>query len=64
MTIFYGMAVFTGVAAYALSATLLAVGFFLVGIGLVFLLHEDHTRLPQGWLFLPVAALGLAGMIL
>ncbi|MEM6694297.1 MAG: hypothetical protein AAF626_06505 [Pseudomonadota bacterium] len=63
MAILFCAAIITGVAAYAMSATLLALGFFAVGVGLVIILGEAHTRLPQGWLFLPVAALGLAGLL-
>ncbi len=61
---FFGLAMFTGIAAYATSATVLAFGFFVVGVGLVVALGENHARLPQGWLFLPVAGLGLAGLML
>ncbi len=60
---FFAAAVVTGVAAYATAATVLALGFFVVGIGIVIALGEAHARLPQGWLFLPVAALGLAGLV-
>ncbi|WP_424973147.1 hypothetical protein [Dinoroseobacter sp. S76] len=59
---FFGLAVITGTAVYAISGTILASGFFLVGVGLVVALGETHARLPQGWLFLPVAGLGLAGL--
>ncbi len=58
------LAVLSGIAAYATSATLLAAGFFCVGVGLVVALGESHARLPQGWLFLPVAGLGLAGHLI
>jgi len=61
MAIFFCMAPVTGTIAFATSATLLAGGFFVVGVGLVISLGESHARLPQGWLFLPVAALGLLG---
>jgi len=64
MAVFYGLAAISGVTAYATSATALAAGFFLVGVGLIFLLNDSHARLPQGWLFLPVAALGLVGHVL
>ncbi|MEM7076554.1 MAG: hypothetical protein AAF484_15795 [Pseudomonadota bacterium] len=60
----FGIATVTGIAAYAMAATLLAAGFFGVGVGLVVALGEAHARLPQGWLFLPVAGLGLAGLLL
>ncbi|PTX55457.1 hypothetical protein C8N43_0094 [Litoreibacter ponti] len=62
MAAFFGIASMTGLAAYAVAATALALGFCVVGIGLVAVLGEAHTRLPQGWLFLPVAGLGLAGL--
>ncbi|MEL6201689.1 MAG: hypothetical protein AAFR39_04950 [Pseudomonadota bacterium] len=61
MAIFFGIAALSGTVAFATAATLLAAGFFFVGVGLVVSLGESHGRLPQGWLFLPVAALGFAG---
>ena len=61
MAAFFGMAAFGGTMTYATAATVLAAGFFFVGVGLVASLGESHARLPQGWLFLPVAALGLVG---
>jgi hypothetical protein len=64
MAVFFFLAAATGLTAYATSATVLAMGFFVVGVGLVFSLGEAHARLPQGWLFLPVAGLGLAGLLL
>lgn len=64
MAALFLFAAFTGVAAYATSATLLASGFSVVGVGLAFALGENHARLPQGWLFLPVAGLGAAGHVL
>lgn len=63
MATFYFLAAFTGVTAYAIAATLLSSGFVVVGVGLVISLGEDHGKLPQGWLFLPVAALGLLGLL-
>lgn len=60
---FFCIAVFTGITAYAISATALAIGFFLTGVGLVVALGESHSKLPQGWLFLPVALLGIAGLL-
>ncbi|WP_425039461.1 hypothetical protein [Primorskyibacter sp. S187A] len=61
MAIFFGWAALSGPIAMATAGTLLALGFFCVGVGLVAALRESHARLPQGWLFLPVAALGLWG---
>jgi hypothetical protein len=63
MAAFFLLAATTGLTAYATSATVLAMGFFVVGVGLVFSLGEAHARLPQGWLCLPVAGLGLAGLL-
>lgn len=63
MAAFFLLAATTGLTAYATSATVLALGFLVVGVGLVFSLGEAHARLPQGWLFLPVAGLGLAGLL-
>jgi hypothetical protein len=63
MAVFFLVAAITGIAAYATAATVLALGFFVVGVGLVVALGESHARLPQGWLFLPVAGLGMAGLV-
>ncbi|WP_299375481.1 hypothetical protein [uncultured Tateyamaria sp.] len=64
MAAFFATAALTGIAAYAMAATVLALVFSIVGVGLVFALGETHARLPQGWLFLPVAGFGLAGLAL
>ena len=64
MAIFFGMAAMTGTTAFATSATVLAGGFVVAGVGLVVSLGESHARLPQGWLFLPVAALGVMGHLI
>jgi len=61
MAIFFGIAAVSGTVAFATSATLLAAGFFIVGVGLVMSLGENHAQLPQGWLFLPVAVFGSIG---
>lgn len=58
---FFLIATLQGALAFATAATILASGFFVVGVGLVVAMGESHLRLPQGWLFLPVAALGLWG---
>ena len=52
----------TGVSAYAVAGTVLALGFVVVGVGLVLGMKENHLKLPQGWLFLPVAVLGFFGL--
>ncbi|MFL4470251.1 hypothetical protein ACERZ8_10325 [Tateyamaria armeniaca] len=56
-------AAYSGDLAYAVAGTVLALGFFTVGVGLVLYLKDSHIRLPQGWLFLPVALLGILGLV-
>lgn len=60
---FFLWAGITGENAFAVSGTLLAAGFFLTGTLLTALIGARFKDLPQGWLFLPVAGLGLAGLI-
>lgn len=55
---------FGGPSAFATSATLMAAGFCGVGVALVISIGESHARLPQGWLFLPVTALGVIGHLM
>ena len=47
---------------YAVAGTLLAGGFALVGVGLPLAIRQRYAVLPQGWLFVPVVALGLWGI--
>ncbi|MEM1378349.1 MAG: hypothetical protein AAGG69_13270 [Pseudomonadota bacterium] len=61
---FYAAAAVSGNAAFAIAGTVLALGFLVIGVMLVVRLGESHARLPQGWLFLPVAALGIAGLVM
>lgn len=49
--------------ATGLSATALAATFALAGLILPPLMGQSYRVLPQGWLFVPVAALGLWGML-
>lgn len=63
MTVFFVLAYATGAHAYAICGVLLAAGFALIGIGLVIKLGISHTKHPQGWLFVPVALLGLGGLM-
>lgn len=60
---FFAWAAASGEEALAVAGTVLATGFVLVGVGLVVFVGGRHTDLPQGWLFLPVAALGVAGLL-
>ncbi|MEM8789608.1 MAG: hypothetical protein AAGE76_15215 [Pseudomonadota bacterium] len=62
MAVFFGAALVTGAAAYALAATVLAAAFAVVGIGIVAARGGRHLTFPQGWLFVPVAVLGLLGL--
>lgn len=63
MSAFFVWAAMSGDLIIATAGTTLAAGFFFVGVGLVAWLKEDHAKLPQGWLFLPVALLGFAGLL-
>jgi len=63
MSAFFVWAAVSGEKIMAFAGTALALGFFVVGVGLVMSMHEDHTKLPQGWLFLPVALLGILGLV-
>jgi len=45
------------------AATALAAGFALLGLGLARLPAGGFRDLPQGWLFVPVAALGLGALL-
>ena len=60
---FFFWGAYAGVSAFAVAGTVLASGFFVVGVGLVFGMKENHLTLPQGWLFVPVTVLGLVGLI-
>ncbi len=64
MAAFFLLASVSDERVFATCATLLAGSYFLSGVGLVTSLGESHARLPQGWLFLPVTALGIAGHLL
>ena len=61
---FNGWAALSGDASFAIAAAALALGFALTGIGLTVRIGARHKDLPQGWLFLPVAALGALGLFL
>lgn len=57
--------VWSGLAATAWEAaflgTIMAFAFCIWGIALVIIKQQRFRAMPQGWLFLPVAALGLVG---
>ena len=49
--------------AYIWAGVLLAAGFAAVGVILPLCISAPYARLPQGWLFVPVVALGLYGAL-
>ncbi len=51
-----------GAEGLAMAGTALAAGFAALGLALPHLIGTDYRRLPQGWLFVPVIALGLWGL--
>ncbi len=64
MAVLFLLAVLTSRADFALAGTILAGGFSLVGIALAPAVGAHFRDLPQGWLFLPIAVLGMAGLLL
>lgn len=50
-------------AGLALSATITAAGFTLLGLAMAPILKTGYGTLPQGWLFLPITLLGAAGLL-
>lgn len=46
-----------------LAGTLIAAAFFFTGLWAKTMTGETFARLPQGWLFLPVALAGLWGLL-
>ena len=50
--------------AFATAGLALATGFAVIGVALVMKIGGNHVELPQGWLFVPVAALGFIGHLL
>lgn len=64
MAVAFALAAVSGIAAYAVAATLLSAAFSVTGVGLVALRGKSFRILPQGWLFVPVAGFGICGLIL
>lgn len=60
---FFVAAPVTGTLAYAVAGTLLAATFAAIGLSLAPLIGQAYRVLPQGWLFVPVTALGIAGFL-
>lgn len=63
ITGFFLWSAMTGTETLAAAGAILASGLAVVGIGLVVLRKSKHLELPQGWLFVPVALIGLAGLV-
>ena len=49
--------------AYAVAGTLLAASFAATGIAIPPAVGQRFKAMPQGWLFVPVAALGVIGLL-
>lgn len=62
MAILFALAAWSANTAYGVAGLILAAGFVLVGVSLVPLLGWRYAVVPQGWLFVPVAALALFGL--
>lgn len=54
-------AVFEGGKDIGWTATLLTIGYCGLGLAVPVLNKQKFSHMPQGWLFLPIAILGLAG---
>jgi FtsH-binding integral membrane protein len=63
MAILFALAVLLNNPSYAVGGTLLAAGFALVGIAIGPLRGWRYSTIPQGWLFVPIAAMGAAGLL-
>lgn len=64
MAVLFLLAILTARPDFAMAGTGLAWGFTMVGIALAPAVGASFRDLPQGWLFLPIAALGTAGLVL
>lgn len=62
MAVLFGLSTLTGVAAYAEIGTALAAAFAALGIAMVPRIGQTFRVMPQGWLFVPIAALGGWGL--
>lgn len=63
MAAMFLLAILTSRPDFAIAGTVLAWGFTLVGVALAPAVGASYRELPQGWLFLPIAALGTAAMV-
>ena len=63
LALFFALAALGYGAQYAVAGTLLAAGFAVLGIAMVPAVGQSYRQMPQGWLFVPVAVLGLWGLL-
>ena len=63
MALFFGLAAWLGDTPYAVAGTVLAAAFTIIGVLIATTQGQSHAKMPQGWLFLPIAALGLWGLL-
>lgn len=64
MAAFLVIAAGTGRQDLAIAGAALAWGFTVIGVGIVPAVGARYRDVPQGWLFLPIALLGTAGIVL
>lgn len=64
VAVFFGLSVMTGDHSFALSGSLLAFGLSAAGVFVLWHTGQSSRVLPQGWLFVPIWMLGLAGLAL
>jgi hypothetical protein len=64
MSVSFALAIATSRQDLAVVGTSIAFGFTLTGIGQVLAMRARYRDLPQGWLFLPIAVSGSAGLLL
>lgn len=62
-TLFWLSTIRPGAESYAIVATALAASIGLLGITIPVFLKVSYRVVPQGWLFVPVAGLGTAGLV-
>ncbi len=60
---FFLWAGYAGDTSLAMAGTLMAAGFTVTGVAIAFKQGASHLNVPQGWLFLPIAVLGIAGLL-
>lgn len=64
MAVFFALAIWFSAPPYAVAGTLLAVGFVVVGVAIAPLKGWHYRTIPQGWLFVPIVAMGVTGLML